>query len=117
MTYRDPFTDVPQLDVQAVHEMWRSGEVQIVDVREPYEWEMGHIEGVTTVPLDHLPYRWKELDPDKKWICVCRMGSRSQYAAALLRQAGIDAYNMYGGMFAWKQNDLPMTPPGIVAEH
>ena len=110
----DPFGGVPQVDAQRAYEQWQSGESSIVDVREQYEWNRGHIEGVAFIPLGQLPARWRELDPDKKWVCVCKVGSRSNYAAAMLRQAGIDAANLQGGMLDWKSRELPITPPGIV---
>ena len=52
-----------------------------------------------------------------KWVCVCRSGSRSEYATALLRQAGLDIANMAGGMLDWQVNKLPITAPGIVESH
>jgi rhodanese-related sulfurtransferase len=110
----DPFAGVPQVDAKSAYEQWSRGEVSIVDVREASEWDLGHVEGVSWVPLGQLPSRWRELDPDKKWVCVCRSGARSNYAAAMLRQAGIEASNLKGGMLDWKRQDLPITPPGIV---
>ena len=67
--------------------------------------------------MGQLPWKWRQLDPDKKWVCVCRSGNRSNYAAAMLRQAGIDAANLAGGMLDWKAQGLPITPPGIVERH
>lgn len=117
LSYMNPFNQVPQLDAQIVYEQWQRGEVALVDVREKSEWELGHIEGIELIPLAQLQWRWSELDPDRKWVCVCRSGSRSHYAAALLRQAGIDASNLEGGMLDWKVRRLPITPPGIVEPH
>ncbi len=120
MTYfsgYDPFADVPQVDAQDAHREWSNGEADLVDVREESEWDLGHIDGIKFIPLGDLPVRWKELDPSKKWICVCRSGNRSNYAAAMLRQAGIEAANMRGGMLDWKVEKLPITPPGIVESH
>ncbi len=113
----DPFAGVPQIDAQDAHREWASGEANLVDVREESEWDLGHIEGIKFIPLGDLPVRWKELDPSRKWICVCRSGNRSNYAAAMLRQAGIEAANMLGGMLDWKVEKLPITPPGIVESH
>jgi rhodanese-related sulfurtransferase len=96
------------------YDRWKKGEVMIVDVREVWEWDMGHVEGIEWIPLDQLRMRWRELDPASEWICICRSGQRSNYAAAMLRQAGINASNMTGGMLDWKARQLPMTPPGIV---
>lgn len=117
MSFRDPFADIPQLDVHSTYQAWQSGDAHLVDVREPSEWELGHVEGIHWIPLGQLSHRWRELDPEKRWICVCRRGNRSNYAAAVLRQAGFDASNMAGGMLHWKANGLPITDPGIIEEH
>ena len=108
---------VPQVQAGEVHEHFQRGEVDILDVREPGEWELGHIEGATLMPLGQLPRRWREIDPARKLVVVCLSGARSEYAATLLRQAGIDAANLEGGMLAWQAERLPITPPGIVAHH
>ena len=106
--------EVPQIDVKTTYEQWKNGEVGLVDVREPSEWDLGHIEGVAFIPMGQLPARLQELDASKKWICVCRSGNRSNYTAAMLRQVGMDASNMTGGMLDWNAKKLPITPPGIV---
>ncbi len=113
----NPLESVPQMDVQTTHDMWQVDEIALLDVREQSEWDLGHVDGISLIPLGQLPMRWRELDPDKKWVIVCRSGNRSNYAAALLRQAGLDAVNMWGGMLDWKAAGLPITPPGIVEEH
>src|SRR5215210_653158 len=102
------FEEVPQVNVKTVYEQWKGGEVGLVDVREPSEWDLGHVDGIDWIPMGELPARWKELDPNKKWICVCRSGNRSNYAAAMLRQVGIEAANMQGGMLNWKVQGLPI---------
>src|SRR4029079_7394090 len=66
-----PFAGVPRVDARTAHEQFRSGEANILDVREPSEWELGHIDGANWIPLGDLPVRWRELDPGRKWICVC----------------------------------------------
>jgi rhodanese-related sulfurtransferase len=110
----DPFAGVPQVDAKSTQEHFQSGEVDVLDVREPEEWDMGHIEGATWIPMSHLQARWREIDTSRKLVVVCRSGSRSNYVAAMLRQVGIDAANLDGGMLAWKSEKLPITPPGIV---
>ena len=113
----NPFAGVPQVDARTAHRQLGSGEAGILDVREPTEWELGHIDGANWIPLGDLPMRWRELDAGRKWICVCLAGTRSAYAATLLRQEGIDAANLTGGMLEWQSEQLPITPPGIVATH
>ena len=113
----NPLEDVPQVDAPTTHQQWQTGEVELVDVRERSEWDLGHIDGIRWIPLGELPMRWREIDPAKKWVCVCRSGNRSNYAAAMLRQVGVEAANMAGGMLDWKAQGLPITPPGIVETH
>ena len=108
---------VPEVDAKTTYEQFQSGEIQLLDVRERSEWALGHIEGATLVPMSELGRRWRELDASMKWVCVCRSGSRSEYATALLRQAGLDIANLVGGMLDWQANKLPITPPGIVESH
>jgi rhodanese-related sulfurtransferase len=110
----DPFAGVPQVDAKSTQEHFQSGEVDLLDVREPDEWDMGHIEDARWIPMGELQARWRELDASRKLVVVCRSGSRSNYVAAMLRQAGYDAANLEGGMLAWKGEKLPITPPGIV---
>lgn len=117
MNNNDPFADVPQVDAQSAYERWQKGEVEVVDVREASEWDLGHIDGVKWIPIGQLPYRWRELAGEKPLVCVCRSGNRSNYAAAMLREAGIDAANMQGGMLGWKVEKLPITAPGIIEAH
>ncbi len=112
-----PQNDVPQIDVHDIYEKWKQGEISLVDVREQSEYDLGHIEGIALIPLYQLQWRWRDLDKSRKWVFVCRMGERSYYAATLMKQAGLDAANMEGGMLAWKYEGLPITDPGIVEAH
>lgn len=94
-------------------------EIQILDVREPYEWEAGHIEGADHIPMGELAARQEEIAKDRKVVCVCRSGARSGQVADALVRAGYDAENMVGGMQAWSRADLPFVAsdgsPGEVA--
>jgi rhodanese-related sulfurtransferase len=91
----------------------RRDDVQIVDVREPYEWEAGRIEGAVHVPLnDLMGGRGIEgLDPDVPVAVVCRSGNRSELASLMLRARGFDAHNMRDGMEGWATEGLPFTTP------
>jgi rhodanese-related sulfurtransferase len=83
-----------------------------VDVREPQEWEAGHVDGSLWIPLGELQARAGELPRDRPLVIVCRTGARSGYAADALVAAGYDASNLAGGLFAWKAAALPLTPDG-----
>jgi len=87
------------------------GDVQIVDVREDYEWEAGRIEGATHVPLNDLMGGAGEFSTDKPVVVVCRTGNRSELATLMLRARGLDAHNLANGMEEWEQEGLPISTP------
>ena len=74
---------------------------QLIDVRQDYEWEAGHIQGSTHIPLEQLPARAEELDRDRPIVFGCRTGSRSSFATSAFREAGYEAFNLSGGLQAW----------------
>lgn len=83
-----------------------------IDVREPREWEAGHVDGSLWIPLGELQARAGELPRDRPLVIVCRSGARSGYAADALVAAGYDASNLAGGLHAWAAAALPLTPDG-----
>ena len=74
---------------------------QVVDVREPWEWEIARIAGSRLVPLGELPDRLRELDPGAEIVTVCHKGKRSVMAQQLLQGAGFKARSLAGGIDAW----------------
>lgn len=79
--------------------------VRVLDVREPAEFDgpLGHISGARLVPLGELAARAGELPKDKPIVAVCRAGSRSAHATAILHKAGFaDVANLPGGMLRWR---------------
>jgi rhodanese-related sulfurtransferase len=87
-----------------------------VDVREPYEWAEGRIEGSIHIPLRELKQRYGEIPGDRTVIVVCQVGQRSELAAGFLAQNGFEAFNLEGGLEAWIAEGLPLEAPGQVAE-
>ena len=83
-----------------------------VDVREPEEWQAGHVDGSLWIPLGELQARARELPRDRPLVIVCRSGARSGYAADALVAAGYDASNLAGGLHAWAAAALPLVPEG-----
>jgi adenylyltransferase/sulfurtransferase len=76
--------------------------IQLVDVRMPWEWDQGYIEGAVLVPLQELSGRLEELDPGLETVVYCAVGERSAYAVRLLLAAGFSrARNLEGGLRAW----------------
>jgi len=101
-----------------VAELLESGEAQLIDVREPYEYEAGHIAGVLHIELEHLAGRADEIDSERPVVFHCRIGRRSALATEAFRASGYEAYNMTGGIQAWADEGLPLEPEGgHVADH
>jgi rhodanese-related sulfurtransferase len=106
------------LEPKRVQELIESGEAELIDVREDYEWEAGRIAGATHIELERLAGRADELPKDKPVIFQCRMGRRSALATDAFRAVGFDAYNMRGGIQAWAEDGLALEPEGgTVADH
>ncbi len=103
------------LTPQQVADRIAAGEVDLIDVREPYEWDAGHIDGARHVQLHELNEFARTHDPDRPLVFVCRVGGRSAMATDAFRGAGFEAYNLSGGMVAWARARLPFQ--GLVAEH
>jgi len=80
----------------------------VLDVREPHEYEGGHIPGAKNIPLDHLPHRLHELPRDEEVHVVCASGARSHAAAMLLARSGIRAATVKGGVQAWEHLGKPI---------
>ena len=99
-------------------ELVESGDAQLIDVREDYEWDAGRIAGAVHINLEQLPVRAAEIDKDRPVIFQCRVGNRSAFAAEAFRNGGYDAYNLAGGLQAWADAGLPLEPEGgTVADH
>ena len=95
-----------------------SGAAELVDVREPYEWEAGRIEGARHVPIPELAALAEELDPERPVVFVCRVGARSAMAADAFRKGGYEAYSLAGGLEAWAGDGRSLEPEdGSVASH
>ncbi len=96
----------------------RSAEIELVDVRESYEFEAGRIAGARHLELGRLAAQASELDGDRPIVFYCRVGVRSAMAAEAFRGAGYDAWSMAGGLDAWARNGHPLEPDdGVVAAH
>jgi rhodanese-related sulfurtransferase len=103
---------------QEVAALIAQGEVQLVDVREPYEVDAGRIGGSVHVTLAELSSRAQEIDRDRPVIFYCRVGGRSAMATQAFQGAGYDAHNLAGGLVEWAAAGLPLEPDGgYVADH
>ena len=91
----------------------------LLDVRNPDEWEAGHVEGSTWIPMTQLVERQSELPTDREIVVICKSGARSGRVAEALVGAGYDAANIAGGAEAWQAAGFPIVTsdgrPGTVA--
>ncbi len=97
------FAGIWEIQPRALEE--HAGKVQVVDVREPDEFQgsLGHIRGATLVPLGQLSARAQELSRERPLVTVCRSGARSAQALVLLQKAGFTQIaNLAGGMLRWR---------------
>ena len=90
----------------------------LIDVREPYEWEAGHVPGSIHVEMAALGERLDEIPEDRPVAFLCLGGARSGLVASTLKARGYDAYNVEGGFRAWFEAGLPTEPDdATVAPH
>ncbi len=97
------------LTVQQVNAIRNNPDVVLIDVREQWEYDEGHIPNVKLIPLGELPNRLNEIPKDKFVVMTCRSGNRSGQATKFLRSQGFDnVHNMQGGILAWQKAGLPV---------
>ena len=87
------------------------GEATFLDVREPFEYEDGHVEGSLHVPIGQIGARWEELPRDGRYVVVCHVGQRSALVADFLRRQGFDAHNLEGGLEEWAAEGFDLVSP------
>ena len=95
----EPFTRISIDEAKSM----MSGEVQVIDTREPHEYADGHVPGAINIPhMATLP-RVGELATDRPLVFICKSGQRSALAAEFAAAAGLtDLYNVEGGTDAWR---------------
>jgi sulfur-carrier protein adenylyltransferase/sulfurtransferase len=80
----------------------KGADLVLIDVREPHEWEIAHIEGARLIPLGQLPERLGELDGHAEIVTHCHHGARSMKALGILKGAGFNRVrSLAGGIDAW----------------
>jgi rhodanese-related sulfurtransferase len=90
---------------------------QLIDVREGYEHEQGHIPGSRNIEVTELTAAAASLDQSKPVVFYCRSGDRSTMPAEAFRASGWEAYTLDGGLSAWVEAGQPIEPEdGEVAQ-
>jgi rhodanese-related sulfurtransferase len=91
---------LPEIDVNELAERLRAG-ARLIDVREPDEYERGHVPGALSVPLSAVPEQVDLFRGDEPTYVICQGGGRSRRACEYVEAHGIDAVNVEGGTGAW----------------
>lgn len=84
--------------------------IQLIDVREQFEWDICHIKGAQLMSMNSIPNRMEDIGKDRKTVVYCHHGMRSQRVIDYLNREGFDnLLNLEGGIHAWAmQVDLDM---------
>lgn len=110
--------DGSELSPQQVADLLERDEIQLIDVREQYEWDVGRIQGARHIELERLASQAPSIDRERPVVFQCRLGARSAMATAAFRSSGWNAFNLTGGIQAWSEAGLPLEPEGgRVADH
>lgn len=102
------FTCTRTITPAEARERQHSGDLVLVDVREPGEVAAARIPGARTIPLGQVGRRFAELDDGRTVAFICQTGARSGRAAKAAEKAGLDAVNVSGGIMGWSRDGLPV---------
>ena len=98
------YRSIPTVNVKTTWEMKERDDVCLLDVREQWEYEVGHIPDVLHLPMSQIANRLNEIPSDKTLIISCKSGQRSGRVTNWLKQSGYEeVYNMQGGILAWNR--------------
>jgi len=106
---RSKMDDVmPEITPSELAERLRAGDVELIDVREPHEWNIAHIPGARLIPLGEFPAAIESLDRTHDIVVQCRSGVRSANAVRQLQAAGFTRVkNLAGGILRWSDEVDP----------
>lgn len=93
---------VPEIQSSELIAQYRNGTApKLLDCREPFEWAQVRIPGSIHIPMNQIPQRLGELDPNAEWVVVCAHGNRSYAVAGYLLHNGLKAASLAGGVTDW----------------
>ena len=100
---------VPEVDVDQF-EQAKTTAAAVIDVRQPDEYDAGHVPGARLIPLPEVAQRIAEVPTDGEVYVICLSGSRSARATDFFRRQGVDARNVAGGTKAWVESGRAVVP-------
>lgn len=103
---QEPFA---RINVDEAKGMLSNGDVAVIDVREPHEYNAGHVPDAKLIPVATVFARKEELPRDKDVIFICQVGQRSALACEMAAAAGLTRlFNLEGGTEAWVKAGNPV---------
>ncbi len=107
-----PLARVGQMTVRELDERRQKGDLQVLDVRTPGEWQGGHVPGAVYIFLPELEQKLSKLDKKKPVAVYCDSGYRASLAASILERNGFaEVFNVVGSWKAWTAQKLPVEKP------
>jgi rhodanese-related sulfurtransferase len=103
---------IPAVTVDEARARLDGDDSTVLDVCEADEWDAGHVDGSTWIPMGELSERQGELPDGKHLVVVCHSGGRSARVVQALVAAGYDASNLVGGLDAWAKAGQPLVTDG-----
>jgi sulfur-carrier protein adenylyltransferase/sulfurtransferase len=103
---------IPEIPPRELKRRLDAGErLTVLDVREPWECAIAHLDGSLNIPLSEVPARLHELDSASELVVMCKSGGRSRRAAEFLASRGFEhVANLAGGIDAWARDIDPNLP-------
>ena len=103
------FCNPMDINAQQLHEQLEHGDdLYLLDVREPYEWDTGHLSSSIHIPMRQIPARLADIPRDRDVVVICRTGARSANVQQFLKANGITRVkNLIGGLMGWKRDVDP----------
>ncbi len=109
MATRDPREPFARIDVREAQEMISNDDVAVIDVREPHEYNAGHLPAARLIPVATVYARRDELPRDRDIVFVCAVGQRSALACEMAAAAGLTRlFNLEGGTEGWIKAGEPV---------
>ncbi len=109
MPQKDPQEPFSRISVDEAKGMMSDGDVAVIDVREPHEYNAGHVPNAKLIPVAKVFARKDELPRDKDVIFICQVGQRSALACEMAAAAGLTRlFNLEGGTEAWIKAGNPV---------
>ncbi len=99
------------IEPREVHNMMQKGaKFLLLDCREPWEYQAARIEGATLIPMRQIPQELDDIPKDQPVVVYCHAGARSFDTASWLKQQGVNAVSMSGGIDRWSMEIDPKVP-------